>query len=85
MNTTDAGDVDDGVVEAPEGRLLARVQREREREARILRLLIERIHVAPDGISVALHAAGICSLVAELADQKAPAPAASEPLLEAAE
>ena len=53
-------------------------------QARILRLLIERIEVAPDGISVTLHAAGIRSLVAELADQEAPAPAASEPMLEAA-
>jgi len=52
-------------------------------QARILRLLIERIDVAPDGISVTLHAAGIRSLVAELADQEAPALAASEPLLEA--
>ena len=50
-------------------------------QARILRLLIERIDVAPDGISVTLHAAGIRSLVAELADQEAPALAASEPLL----
>jgi hypothetical protein len=50
-----------------------------------MRLLIERIDVAPDGISVTLHAAGIRSLVAELADQEAPARAASEPLLEAAE
>jgi hypothetical protein len=54
-------------------------------QARILRLLIERIDVAPEGISVTLHAAGIRSLVAELADQEAPAPAASESLLEAAE
>ena len=54
-------------------------------QARILRLLIERIDVAPDGISVTLHAAGIRSLVAELADQEAPALAASELLLEAAE
>jgi hypothetical protein len=54
-------------------------------QARILRLLIERIDVAPDGISVTLHAAGIGSLVAELADQDAPALAASEPLLEAPE
>jgi site-specific DNA recombinase len=54
-------------------------------QARIMRLLIERIEVAPDGISVTLHAAGIRSLVAELADQEAPALAASEPLLEAAE
>jgi site-specific DNA recombinase len=54
-------------------------------QARILRLLIERIDIAPDGISVTLHAAGIRSLVAELAGQEPPAPAASEPLLEAAE
>jgi hypothetical protein len=54
-------------------------------QARILRLLIERIDVAPDGISVTLHGAGIRSLVAELADQETPALAASEPLLEAAE
>jgi hypothetical protein len=54
-------------------------------QARIMRLLIERIDVAPDGISVTLHGAGIRSLVAELADQEAPALAASEPLLEAAE
>ena len=54
-------------------------------QARILRLLIERIDVTPDGISVTLHAAGIRSLVAELADQEAPGLAASEPLLEAAE
>ncbi len=51
----------------------------------IMRLLIERIDVAPDGISVTLHAAGIRSRVAELADQEVVAPAASEPLLEAAE
>jgi hypothetical protein len=54
-------------------------------QARILRLLVERIDVTPDGISVTLHAAGIRSLVAELADQEAPALAASEPLLDAAE
>jgi hypothetical protein len=54
-------------------------------QARILRLLIERIDVASDGISVTLHAAGIRSLVAELADKEVPALAASEPLLEAAE
>jgi hypothetical protein len=54
-------------------------------QARILRLLIERIDVAPDGISITLHAAGIRSLVSELADQDAPALAGSEPLLEAAE
>ena len=54
-------------------------------QARILRLLIERIDVAPDSISVTLLAAGIRSLVAELADQEAVAVAASEPLLEAAE
>jgi hypothetical protein len=50
-----------------------------------MRLLIERIAVAPDAISVTLHAAGIRSLVAELADQATPALVASEPLLEAAE
>jgi hypothetical protein len=50
-----------------------------------MRLLIERIDVAPDGISIRLHAAGVRSLVAELADQEPPAPAASETLLEAAE
>jgi hypothetical protein len=33
-----------------------------------------RIDVAPDGISVTLHAAGIRSLVAELASDKAAAP-----------
>jgi hypothetical protein len=54
-------------------------------QARILRPLIERIDVAPNGISVTLHAAGIRSLVAELAHQERPAQAASEPLLEAAE
>jgi hypothetical protein len=52
---------------------------------RVLWLLIERIDLAPDGISVTLHAAGIRSLVVELADQEPLAPAASEPLLEAAE
>jgi site-specific DNA recombinase len=54
-------------------------------QARILRLLIARIDVAPSGLSVTLHAAGVRSLVAELADQEPPAPAASEALLEAAE
>ena len=54
-------------------------------QARILRLLVERIDVVPDGISVTLHAAGIRSLIAELADQEAPALAESKPLLEAAE
>ena len=54
-------------------------------QARIMRLLIERIGVAPDGISVTLHAAGIRSLVAELAHQETPAQAAPESLLEAAE
>jgi hypothetical protein len=44
-----------------------------------------RIDVAPDGISLTLHVAGIRSLVAELADQEAPVPVASEPFLEAAE
>jgi site-specific DNA recombinase len=54
-------------------------------QGRILRLLIERIDVAADGISMTLHAAGIRSLVAELADQEAPALAAFEPMLGAAE
>jgi DNA invertase Pin-like site-specific DNA recombinase len=54
-------------------------------QARILRLLIDRVDVAPDGISVTLHAAGIRSLVAELACQETPGLAASQPLLEAAE
>jgi DNA invertase Pin-like site-specific DNA recombinase len=54
-------------------------------QARILRLLIERIDVAPDGISLTLHAAGIRSLVAEVTGQGAPALAVSEPVLEAAE
>jgi hypothetical protein len=54
-------------------------------QVRVMRLLIERIDVAPDGISVTLHAAGIRSLAAELAGQEARALAASEPLLEAAE
>ena len=36
-------------------------------------------------VSLRMHAAGIRSLVAELADQEAPILAASEPLLEAAE
>jgi hypothetical protein len=53
-------------------------------QARIMRRRTERIDVAPDGISVTLHAAGIRSLVAELADQETPALAASEPLLEGA-
>jgi site-specific DNA recombinase len=35
-------------------------------QAHILRLLIERIDVAPDGISVTLHVAGIRSLIAKL-------------------
>jgi site-specific DNA recombinase len=55
-------------------------------QARLLRLLIERIDVAPDGISVTLHAAGIRSLVTELAGAEAAAPEPrDEPLLEAAE
>jgi hypothetical protein len=54
-------------------------------QARIMRLLIERIELAPDDISVTLHAGGIRTLVTELADQEAPALPASEPLLEAAE
>jgi site-specific DNA recombinase len=54
-------------------------------QARIMRLLVERLDVAPDGISVTLHAAGIRSLVVELADHEALPLAGSEPLLEAAE
>jgi site-specific DNA recombinase len=54
-------------------------------QARILRLLIERVNVAPDGISVTLYATGIRSLVAELADQETPALVAPEPILEAAD
>jgi site-specific DNA recombinase len=55
-------------------------------QARIMRLLIERIEVAPDGISVTLHAAGIRSLVAELASEEAAAPdPRHEHMLEAAE
>jgi site-specific DNA recombinase len=51
-------------------------------QARILRLLIERIDVAPD----TLHAAGIRSLVTELAGAEAAAPEPRhEPVLEAAE
>jgi hypothetical protein len=42
--------------------------------------------VAPDGISVTLHAAGIRSLVAELASEEAAAPhPRHERMLEAAE
>ena len=55
-------------------------------QARILRLLIERIDVAPDGISLTLHAAGIQSLVAELASEQAAAPAPTScAMVEAAE
>jgi hypothetical protein len=51
-----------------------------------MRLMIERIDVAPDGISLTLHAAGIRSLVAELASEGAAAPEPQhEPMLEAAE
>jgi hypothetical protein len=52
-------------------------------QARILRLLIERIDVAPDGISVTVHAAGLRSLVAELASENAEA--GESAVLEAAE
>jgi site-specific DNA recombinase len=55
-------------------------------QARILRLLIERIDVASDGISVTLHAAGIRGLVAELASGEVAAhDPRHEPMLEAAE
>ena len=50
-------------------------------QARILRRLIERIEVAPDGISVRLHAAGIRSLVTELTGDGA----AEAAMLEAAD
>jgi site-specific DNA recombinase len=50
-------------------------------QARILRLLIERIDVAPEGISITLHAAGIRSLVAELTSEDA----AEGAIMEAAE
>jgi site-specific DNA recombinase len=50
-------------------------------EARILRLLIERIDVAPDGIAITLHAAGIRSLIAELASDDG----AQAAMMEAAE
>jgi site-specific DNA recombinase len=53
-------------------------------QARILRLLIERIDVAPDGISVTLHAAGIRRLVAELASEN-PDSDSHAALMEAAE
>jgi site-specific DNA recombinase len=49
-------------------------------QARVLRLLIGRIHLAPDGISITPHAAGIRSLVAELASDGG----AEVPMLEAA-
>jgi hypothetical protein len=55
-------------------------------QARIMRLLIERIDVAPDGISVTLHAAGIRSLVAELAPEQAAVPdPGNDAMLEAAD
>jgi site-specific DNA recombinase len=41
-------------------------------QARVMRLLIERIDVSPDSIAVMLHAAGIRSLVAELTSQDEP-------------
>jgi hypothetical protein len=48
------------------------------------RTVRSRIDIAPDEVSVTLHA-GVRSLVEELTDPEPPAPAASEPLLEAAE
>jgi riboflavin synthase alpha subunit len=39
---------------------------------RILRLLVERIDVAVDGISITLHTAGIRSLATELAPEAVP-------------
>jgi hypothetical protein len=50
-----------------------------------VQLLIERIEVAPDGFSVTLHAAGIRSLVAELANEGAAGPVAPQAIMEAAE
>jgi hypothetical protein len=48
--------------------------------------LVERIDVAPDGIALTLHAAGIRSLVAELAGEQVAAPEAGPgAMLEAAE
>jgi hypothetical protein len=55
-------------------------------QARILRPLTERIDVEPDGVSVTLHAAGIRSLVAEMASEQETAPEADAcAMLEAAE
>jgi site-specific DNA recombinase len=55
-------------------------------QAWILRLTIERIDVAPDGVSLTLHAAGMRSLVAELASEQAAArEAAHAAVTEAAE
>jgi hypothetical protein len=42
---------------------------------RVLRLLVERIDVAADGISITLHTAGIRSLATELAQKGGPKPA----------
>jgi hypothetical protein len=39
---------------------------------RILRLLVERIDVAADGISITLHTAGIRSLATELKQEAVP-------------
>jgi hypothetical protein len=43
------------------------------KQARILPLLIERLDLSPDSISVTLHAAGIRSLITELAAEQAEA------------
>ena len=55
-------------------------------QARVPRLLVERIDIAPDGISVTLHTTGIRSLVADLAGEQATACRRSRGgMLEAAE
>ena len=54
-------------------------------QARILRLLIERIDVTADGISVTLHAAGIRRLVADLASEQAAAADPAAAMMEAAD
>ena len=45
-------------------------------QARIVRLLVERVDVQADGLEVRLRAEGLASLVAELRQQPAPAKAA---------
>ena len=45
-------------------------------QARILKLLVERVDVMVDGLEVRLRAEGLASLVAELRQQPVPAKAA---------